>query len=40
MLSKIEGVGGYALKHLNESKYLKLAEKELAFMDKYSVKGL
>ena len=39
-LSKIEGIGGYALKHLNETKHFKFAENELTFMDKHSVKGL
>ena len=39
-LSKIEGIGGYALKHLNETKHFKLAENELTFMEKQSIKGL
>ena len=40
MLSKIKGIGAYALKHLGDSQYLKQAEQEMNFMEKQSIQGL
>ena len=39
-LSKIDGIGTFTIKHLEEAKHLKAAEKELSFMEKKGIEGL
>ena len=39
-LSKIEGIGTHAIKHIHESKYLKVAEDELSFVEQNAIEAL
>ena len=39
-LSKIDGIGTFTIKYLEEAKHLKAAEKELSFMEKKGIEGL
>lgn len=40
LLSKINGIGSYVLRHLNDASYIKAAEKELTLMDKHRLTPL